>query len=71
MYLTKTLLQKGIQETVFYCDLVDKFKRIAEKPKQTELLKSLILVINLKIILNVIKEWDTAWKSCDSLHAWL
>ena len=33
-----------------------------------ELLESLILVINLKRFLNVIKEWDTTWTSCDSLH---
>ena len=32
MYLTRTLLQKGIPEPVFYCDFVDKFKRIVEKP---------------------------------------
>ena len=36
-----------------------------------ELFKSLILVINLKRKLNVIKKWDTTWISCDSLHAWL
>ena len=36
-----------------------------------ELLESLILVINLKRLLNVIKALDTAWISCDSLHAWL
>ena len=28
-------------------------------------------VINLKRVLIVIKEWDTTWTSCDSLHAWL
>ena len=35
-----------------------------------ELLESLILVINLKRLLYVIKECDTTWISCDSLHAW-
>ena len=35
------------------------------------LLESLILVINLKRLLNVIKEWDTTGISYDSLHAWL
>ena len=36
-----------------------------------ELLESLILVINLKRLLNVIKEWNTARMPFDSLHAWL
>ena len=36
-----------------------------------ELLESIVLVINLKRVLNVIKEWDTTWISCNSLHAWL
>ena len=36
-----------------------------------EFLESLVLVINLKRLLNVIEEWDTTWISCDSLHAWL
>ena len=58
----KTLLQQGITEHVFYVDLVYKFKRIVG---------SLIIVINLKIVLNVIKEWDTTWISCGGLHAWL
>ena len=26
---------------------------------------------NLKRLLDVIKEWDTTWISCDSLRAWL
>ena len=34
-----------------------------------QLLESLILVINIRRLLNVIKEWDTTWISCDSLHA--
>ena len=49
-------------EPVFYGDLVYKFK---------ELLESLSFVVNLKRLLNVIKERDTAWISCDSMHAWL
>ena len=32
---------------------------------------NLALVINLKRLLNVIKEWYTTWISCNSLHAWL
>ena len=37
-----------------------------------QLLESLILVTNLKRLLNFIKQkWNTAWKACDSLHAWL
>ena len=47
----KTLLQQGITESVFYGDLVINLK---------ELLENRILVINLKRLLNVIKEWD-AW----------
>ena len=45
-----------------FCDLIINLK---------ELLKNLTLVINLKRLINVIKEWDTTWISCDSLHAWL
>ena len=30
----KTLLQQGISEPTFYCDLVYKFKRIVGKPNQ-------------------------------------
>ena len=37
-----------------------------------ELLESLVLVINLKRLLNVKKELDKkTWIECDSLHAWL
>ena len=57
-----TLLQQGLLEPVCYGDLVYRFKR---------LLENLILIINLKKLLNVIKEWDTTWVSCDSQHAWL
>ena len=39
--------------------------------RQGNLPSRLILVINLKRLLNVSKEWDTTWISCDSLHAWL
>ena len=46
------------------CSYVDDLDTINLK----ELLESLILVINLKRLLNVIKEWDTTWISCDSLH---
>ena len=31
----------------------------------------LFLVINLKILLSAIKEWNTAWIACNSLHALL
>ena len=41
------------------------------RPPLKELFESLILVLNLKRSLNVIKDWDTTWISCDSLHAWL
>ena len=47
-----------MSEPVFYGDLMNCWK-------------SLILVINSKRLLNVIKEWDTTRISCDSLHAWL
>ena len=57
-----TLLQQVLSEPVFHGDLIYRFKR---------LLENLILVINLKRLLNVMKEWDTAWISCDSQHAWL
>ena len=33
-----------------------------------ELLESLVLVITLKRLLNVIKEWDTIWISRDMLY---
>ena len=39
MYLTKTLLQKGIPEPAFYCGLVDKFKSIVEKPNFSDQFK--------------------------------
>ena len=58
----KILLQKGISNHAFYGYLVYKLKKMLE---------NLILVINLKRLLNVIKEWATTWLSCDSLHAWL
>ena len=58
----KTFLQQGISEPVFYMAI--KFINLKE------LLESLILVINLKRLLNFIKERDTTWISCDSLHAW-
>ena len=45
------------------CSHVDDLDTINLK----ELLESLILVINLKRLLNVIKEWDKIWISCDSL----
>ena len=59
----KILLQQGISKPAFNGDLVYKFKRVVGKP--------IILVINLKILLNILKVWDTTWISCDSLHAWL
>ena len=60
--MLKTLLQQGILEPVFYCDLVYIYiilKELFVKP---------YLVINFKGLLNVIEEWDTTWISCDSLH---
>ena len=36
-----------------------------------ELLENLSLVINLKRLLNIIKEWDITLISSDSLYAWL
>ena len=55
---------QGISEHVFYGHLVYKFKRIVV---------GLILVINLKRLLNVINERDATCihVSCDSLYAWL
>ena len=41
MYLTKTLLQKGIPEPVFYCDFVDKSKRIVENPNFSDQFKKI------------------------------
>ena len=58
----KTLLQQRISESVFYGDLVYKFQRIVGTPRFSD---------QFERLLNVIKEWDTAWISCDSLHAWL
>ena len=52
-----SLLQQGISEPVFYGDLVYRFKRIVGNFSD-----------QFKKI-NVIKEWDTTWISCDSLHA--
>ena len=58
----KNPLQKGILEPVF---MEIKFINLKE------LLESLILVINLKRLLNVIIECETTWILCDSLYAWL
>ena len=38
----KTLLQQGISETVFYNDLVNKFKRIVGKPNFSAQFKKII-----------------------------
>ena len=57
-----TLQQQSISEPVFYGDLVYKFKRIVGKPNFSD---------QFKMLSNVIKEWDTTWISCDSLHAGL
>ena len=46
----------------------ENIRLIARAPLK-ELLESLIRVINLKRLLNVIKEWDATWISCKSLHA--
>ena len=59
-FCLKTPLQQGISEPVFYDNLVYKFKRIIGKPNFTD---------QFKLLFNVIKEWDTTWISCDSLHA--
>ena len=59
--LLKTLLPQGIPEPIFYGDLVYKLKRIVGKPS----------FLISKRPSSVIKEWDTAWMLCDSLHAWL
>ena len=41
----KTLLQQGISESIFSCDLVYKFKRIVGKPNFSDQLKRLLNVI--------------------------
>ena len=56
----KILLQHVIPETVFYGDLVYKFKIIVGKPSFSDELKKTI---------NIIKGWDTTCISCDSLQA--
>ena len=38
----KTLLQQGISEPIFYCDLVCKFKRIVGKPNFSDQLKNIV-----------------------------
>ena len=38
----KTLLQQGISEPIFYCDLVYKFKRIVGKPNFSDQFKKII-----------------------------
>ena len=38
----KTLVQKGISLPIFYCDLVDKFKRIVGKPNFSDQFKNII-----------------------------
>ena len=38
----KTLLQQGISESIFYGDLVCKFKRIVEKPNYSDQVKKII-----------------------------
>ena len=53
----------------FFCHIVRSCLMAIWFIKLKELLESLILVINLKRLLNVIKEWDTTWILCDSLHA--
>ena len=38
----KTLLQQGISEPIFYCDLVYKFKRIVGKPNFSDQFKKIV-----------------------------
>ena len=38
----KTLLQQGISESIFYGDLVYKFKRIVEKPNFSDQFKKIV-----------------------------
>ena len=57
----KPLLQQGILETVFYSDLVYKFKIILGKPSFND---------QFNKSTSIIKEWDRAWMLCESLHAW-
>ena len=58
----KTLLQWGISEPIFYCDLVYKFKIIVGKPTFSD---------QFKKIIKRYKKVGYNFKSCDSLHAWL
>ena len=51
-------------ETLFYGDLVYKFKRIVQKPNFSDQFKS-------KKLSNVIKKLNLTWIPCDSLYAWL
>ena len=39
---SKTLLQQGISEPIFYVDLVNKFKRIVRKPNFSDQFKKII-----------------------------
>ena len=54
----KTLLQQGILQS----QQVYRLKRIVEKPSFHD---------QFKRPSSIIKEWDTPWMLCDSLHAWL
>ena len=59
----KLFLNYSISETIFYGDLVFKFKRIVRKPDFSDQLE--------KIIKRYQKKLDITWISCDILHAWL
>ena len=52
---------QGISEPIFYGDLVYKFKRIVGKPNFSDKFKNKLS--------NVITGCETAWMSCNSLHA--
>ena len=46
----------------YFSDLVYKFKIIVRKPNFSD---------QCKKVINVIKELDMKWISCDNLHVWL
>ena len=53
----KTLLQQGISEPIFYCDLVYKFKRIIGKPNFSDQFKKIVkLYIRVGYNLDIMRQ---------------
>ena len=49
----KTLLQLGISEPIFYCDLVYKFKRIVGKPNFSDQFKKIVVKRYIRVEYNL------------------